>query len=309
MRQVTAITTAVAATAAAIIVAISAPTAAVAAPSCTTTTGGTDFYPGASASKIYNDRFSQGFDIRLLSTHVPQGVTYLGDTGVHLTSHWNRTSGGDARINAQLWDGTDKGEFDIYETHAGGIAVASGYLFVSGGGNKIRRYSLTNVKNALATSGVPYLAQSGEQEANGNSFLTAGPGGTVWAGNFDDTTQKSMWEYGVNTDGTLWLKSGPYAVPPRTQGVVVTDTHFIFSTSYGRTNLSYIYVVKRGYGNTWANATGRCFSAPSMTQGLSKVGTVVYVNYESGSAEYVGARNVIGHTHKASLQSLLDLAP
>ncbi|WP_155368023.1 hypothetical protein [Catellatospora vulcania] len=309
MKKTTAITAALGAAAAAIIVAIAAPSAAHAAPSCTTSTGGSVFYPGASASKVYNDRFSQGFDLRLLSTHVPQGISYFGDMSVHLTSHWNRTAGGRARINAQAWDGVDKGEFDIYETHAGGIAVASGYLYVSGGGQKIRRYNLDNVRTALETTGVPYLAQSGEQETNGNSFLTAGPGGTVWAGNFDDTTQKSMWEYSVNGDGTLSVKSGPYAVPPRTQGVVVTDTHFIFSTSYGRTNLSYIFVVKRGYGNTWANATGACFSAPSMTQGLSRVGTVVYVNYESGSAEYTGARNVINHVHKASLQSLLDLAP
>lgn len=289
MRRTTAFAATLATTATALMVAISAPTAAYAAPSCTT------------GLTTYNSKFSRSFDLRLLSTHVPQGITYLSSPGVHLTSHY-KPDGSSARINAQLADGTDKGEFDMPYTHAGGLAVAGNYLHVAGEGH-ISSFRLERVRTAFATSGVPFLTSDVYTPINGSSFLF-GAGDRLWAGDFTSgTTPQLMFEYRVEVDGRITLL-GQYAVPPKTQGVVVTSDRFIFSTSYGRANPSRIYVVKRGY-SSWPNAVGKCFEAPSMTQGMSLVSGVVYLNYESGAAYYQnGVVNPQRYAVKANLSSL-----
>jgi hypothetical protein len=105
-----------------------------------------------------------------------------------------------------------------------------------------------------------------------------------------------------------------WCVPRKTQGLVVTEDLFIYSTSHGRNNRSNIYVVRRGEGSSDLDTARMfCFRSPSMSEGLTVYGNDIYVAYESGAAYYSQASdkpdNIIEDLHKAPLSKLESLPP
>ena len=80
-----------------------------------------------------------------------------------------------------------------------------------------------------------------------------------------------MYSYKVAADGSLATQAGAYEVPKKTQGLLVTASRFIYSTSYGNDNRSNIYVVDGG-ARTISPSTAKCFRAPSMTEGITEYG-------------------------------------
>jgi hypothetical protein len=243
---------------------------------------------------------------------VPQGLGYWSDSGGRLLMGAYSPTDANARIYSTTLSGTANGEVEIYPTHAGGVAVAGSSMYVSGSATSIRRYRLTDLKTALGQSGIPYLAQAASQEIpDGASFLTS-YGNSIWAGTFNETARGKMYEYSINADGSLTRVGSVWEIPTKTQGLTVTATHFIYSTSYGRNNRSNIYAVKRGDHNL-DTASLSCFRAPSMSEGIVAAGSTAYVVYESGASYYADATdkplNIIKNFHKASVSSLTALAP
>jgi hypothetical protein len=60
----------------------------------------------------------------------------------------------------------------IAESHVGGITVSKGWAFVSGQGSSIRKYRLTELRDALKAAGTPYLGQVGTaRDLAGSSFI------------------------------------------------------------------------------------------------------------------------------------------
>jgi glutamine cyclotransferase len=119
-----------------------------------------------------------------------------------------------------------------------------------------------------------------------------------------------MYEYKIADDGTLTTVTGAWEIPTKTQGLLVTATHFIYATSYGRDNRSNLYVVRRGQKDLDA-ATLSCFRAPSMAEGITEYNGTAYQVYESGSYLYSGdpaTLNVISKIHQATVSSLTSLA-
>ena len=120
-----------------------------------------------------------------------------------------------------------------------------------------------------------------------------------------------MYEYKIADDGTLTTVAGAWEVPTKTQGLMITANHFVYSTSYGRGNRSNLYVVRRGQKDLDA-AQLSCFRAPSMTEGITEYNGTAYLVYESGSHLYASdpaTLNVIPRLHKASVMSLTSLVP
>lgn len=112
---------------------------------------------------------------------------------------------------------------------------------------------LDSLRQALveSTPGTPGSASPAipDQPVVAVSFLTShGPTDTLWAGEFDSAKASTMQPYTVAPDGTLTERGREVDVPARTQGVVVTDDLFVFSTSFGRSNVSEIHVLRRGPG-------------------------------------------------------------
>jgi glutamine cyclotransferase len=101
-----------------------------------------------------------------------------------------------------------------------------------------------------------------------------------------------------------------WEVPTKTQGLLVTGSHFVFSTSYGRDKRSNLYVVRRGQPDL-DKAKLSCFRAPSMSEGITEYGGRAYLVFESGSHVYRSdpkTLNVISRLHKATISSLTSLA-
>ena len=314
--RILAIPTALLTTAATLTAALTSALPAHAAISCdTATTGGATFYDGPSASKKYDARFSNSASIPNLSTYTPQGAGtwYNWDgSGKDLLLVAAYREGADSEIyGIDPSTGSTVGVVAIAESHVGGITVSKGWAFVAGQGSSIRKYRLTELRDALKAAGTPYLAQVGTaRDVAGSSFIGS-YGDSLFAGTFNDTGRGTMYEYKIADDGTLTTQSGAWEIPTKTQGLTVTANHFIYSTSYGRGNRSNIYVVKRGQKDLDAAALS-CFRAPSMTEGITEYNGTAYLVYESGSYLYASdpaTLNVIPRLHKASISSLTSLVP
>ena len=141
----------------------------------------------------------------------------------------------------------------------------------------------------------------------GSSFVTA-QAGHLFSGRFNGSARDVMHRYRIESDGRLTLLAGSIQVPMKTQGVAVSTTHYFFSTSYGETSRSNIYVLRRGYSLDSTRAS--CFRAPTMSEGATIHNGRLYVVYESGAGQYVAGSdptNVIKRLHSSALSSLTAL--
>ncbi|PFG99526.1 hypothetical protein A8924_7075 [Saccharopolyspora erythraea NRRL 2338] len=268
--------------------------------------GGRAFYHGPSAGDVYDGKFRQGNPIPGLSEgYVPQGLGAW--------KNWDG-AGHDMMLVSMYMDGykgrvygieagTSKvfGPVDIRSAHAGGVAVVKGWVFVPGDNNRsMNKYKAADLAAKFKAGGRQTLAPNGPaQKVGGASFLT-GYGGVLYTGHFDEDR---MYTYAVNGATGRLEKTATYKTPDKTQGVMVTRTHFVYSTSYGRKNPSNIHVVARGKNIDHRSA--KCFQAPSMSEGIADYEGTAWLLYESGATgQYPGARNVIKHLHWARTADL-----
>jgi hypothetical protein len=281
-----------------------------AAISCSTASSGklASFYSGLSASYAYDSRFAKGPAMPELDTYTPQGIAtwYSWDGGNDLLVVGAYRAGHDAHlIGIDAKTGKHVGTVAIAATHAGGVAITQGWAFVAGEGNTIRKYRLSELKAAMKKPGTPYLGQVGEaRQVYGASFLTS-YGDNLYAGKFNENGRDKMYRYKVGTDGSLTTQSGAYEVPSKTQGLLVTGSRFVFSTSYGNDNRGNIYVVDAGARDI-DRASTRCYRSPSMNEGITESGGYAYLVFESGAAQYVAKnpRNIVRNLHKGRVSGL-----
>lgn len=222
------------------------------------------------------------------------------------------------------------------KSHAGGVAVVNGWMFVSGptsvhGHPTVQRYPLGAVRTALATGNPLWRADGhfheftmGEDELK-PSFLSS-YGDTLYVGTFDSDHRNRMHRFTVKNDGTLDRVGGPddwIQVPLKTQGLTVTGEHYIYSTSHGSDARSNIYVVRKGYkllDNAKTAGDAICFRAPSMSEGITDSDGRIYLAYESGSYKYRTDEcdkpqpfegdctlNIIDHLHRTTVSQLTSM--
>ncbi len=280
---------------------------------CDTTSNGktATFYAGPSASYTYDRVFSAAAAVPGLNDYTPQGIAAWnnwdgkGHDLLLVTEYW---TGQRSRVYAiDTATGKTVQSVEIAETHGGGIAVGGGWIWISGAGQSIRKYSPSTMRSAFAHQGSPlYVAQVGTaRSVYGASFMSY-YGGYIYSGRFNDTGRDKMYRYKIASNGTLTTGTS-YQVPTKTQGLIVTGTDFIFSTSYGRTNRGNIYVARRGYSSL-DGARLHCFRSPSMNEGMTLHGSTAYLVFESGSWEYrASALNPIVRLHRTSLSTLQNL--
>jgi len=314
MLRASTFSTAVLAVAGAVAVGLAVPSAASAAITCDTATGGSTFYPGSSASRKYNCRFSKSAAVPGLGSYTPQGIGtwYNWDgAGKNLSLIASYRDGQRSRIyGINPANGATVGDVAIAGAHAGGITTSKGWAFVSGSGNTIRKYRLSALRTALKAAGTPYLAQVGAARSVAAASFLNSYGDSLFAGSFNENGRGTMRQYKIADNGDLTTLSGSWEVPTKTQGLMVTSTHFIYSTSYGRKNRGNLYVVRRGQRDLDA-ARLSCFRAPSMSEGITEYNGTAYLVFESGSHLYSSdpaTLNVIKNLHKAKVSSLTSLA-
>lgn len=313
--------------------------------SCADDSGSAPFYNGASASTVYDSTFKLGHEIpkAMLDSYVPQGLgtwPNWGGTGrdLLLQTAYNDTTNRAVLVGMVPGGGSTSmpvlrrpGKKGFVDAHVGGVAVVGPWMFVAGptvkGLPTILRFKLAAVRRALAAGGV--LKAQAELKINvgtpgfAASFLAV-EGSTLWVGTFDDNSRNRMYQLTVGPKGGLKRIGGPgnwRQIPKKTQGLAVTNTHFVFSTSFGSKNRSNVYVVRRGkkYLDNAYPQDLVCFAAPSMSQGVALSGGQAFLSFESGSYKYRAdpcdkgildgdcTRNVISHLHRAPLASLLSM--
>jgi hypothetical protein len=282
----------------------------------TSTSGASTWYSGASASYRYDGKFSSGpvpATQTTLDAYVPQGLATWANWDGSGASLLVYSAYGDAGTSALVQGvnpatGARTRPAYVPYSHVGGIAISNGYAWVAGG-SKLSRYSLDALRGAFKGTSSASIRPSYTRSVYGSSFVGASSG-HLFAGRFNENSRDVMHRYRIEPDGTLTQLAGSVEVPAKTQGVGVTTTHYFFSSSYGETSRSTLYVVRRGYGLDSAKAA--CFSAPTMSEGATVHDGRLYVIFESGARFYTSGSdptNVIKRLHQAPLGNLTVLTP
>jgi hypothetical protein len=271
-------------------------------------------YEGRSASKVYDTIFRSGPRIPHLGGHVPQGLAswrnWNGRGGTLLLLGMYRDRSPSYLVGIDPTTGKHVGTLRTKATHFGALGVSRGWLIAQdnatpAGGPAVRRYRLSKVRaqmlRAAAADTKPYLAAEGKpQRVYGASFMAVHEG-SVWIGRHVKRKPDSMYRYTVTGTGRLKKEQGPWRVPVRTQGVLVTDKHFVFTSSAGG---------KRGKLTVVRRAAPKkpvaCVWTPSLPQNMTTVGGRIYTAYESGAGKFdqLGAANRIKSLHMGTMRSL-----
>ena len=283
------------------------PAAAAEDPMCRTAPGSSPWYPGPSASAAYDDTFhaSVAIPAGLLSgRYVPQGLAYWNNwngttedillISAYHDGNGNKTPDGPSAIFGVVLSGANRGKslgrMLIPTTHAGGIAIAGGYVYVGGEGI-VRYWSAGSVRSVLkaANNSHTYQPKSTQNVAGNASFLGT-RGDTIWTGDFSSTTHQHMWQYRPRSNGSLGYTGAKRWVPKKTQGMTVVGSRFVFATSEGRNDRGNVWVRPTSYTSDITDGTSFCMRAPSMIEGLaygnSNGNAHVWALYESGAYTY-----------------------
>lgn len=303
------------------------------------------FYQGNSASTVYDATFKLGHGIpaAMLDNYVPQGLTTWKDWGgpkkdLLLQAAYNDGTGRAVLVGlvpgggeTQIATLVGPGKQGYVNAHVGGLAVAGGFLYVSGPEvdslPTVLRYALPAVGAALANGG-ELKAEARQKIDVGTAGFRASfmsqAGSTVWIGTFDDNSRNRMYRFGIGPKGGLQRLGGAgdwQQVPMKSQGLAVTRDHFVFSTSHTSIARSNVYVVRRGkkFLDKAYPQDLTCFAAPSMSQGITLSNGMAFLSFESGSFRYRTdpcdkgvldgdcTRNVVTHLHRAPRKALIGM--
>jgi len=282
---------------------------------CRTTQGSSPFYPGPSASKTYDSTFHNSVAVPaglIDGEYVPQGLAYWNNWNgtsedVLLISAYHDGNGnsvpdGPSAIFGVVLSGDRRGQslgrMLIPKTHAGGIAIAGGYVYVGGEG-VVRYWAASKVRSELAAANDSTTHQPKDtQPVFGEASFLGNQGGTLWTGDFDEDSHQHMWQYRPSDSGSgaLNYTGARRWVPKKTQGMTVVGSKFVFATSYGRNDRSNVWVRPTSFTGDITDGTSFCMRAPSMIEGVaygnSNGNQHVWALYESGAKNYAEADDV-----------------
>ncbi|HEY2833405.1 MAG TPA: hypothetical protein VGJ14_13345 [Sporichthyaceae bacterium] len=278
-------------------------------------------YQGGSVSRLYDEVFHPGPVMPYLSKYSPQG----------LATWWNWDGKGHALILLGEYHlghksylvgidpitGKHVGTVKIAPSHLGAMGVVGNWLIAQDTAGhykqaKVRQYPLSRLRRLMtvAKNGkMPYMRADGRpQPIQSTGFMFVEPNGSVWAGRHSILRPTRMYRYTVNqANGRLQQVEGPWKVPPRTQGLLVTEDHFVFisSNSHYRGQMN---IVRRTDPKQW-KAPVACLWTPSLPENMTLYRGHILTAFESGSGRFNNHRthNRISHLHTGLLDRLLQV--
>jgi hypothetical protein len=280
-------------------------------------------YQGSSVSVLYDSVFRPSVTVPYLENYVPQALTTwdnwdnAGHTlvllGMYRNDHKSYLVGFDPD------SGRTVGTVMIAPSHLGGMGVLGDWLFAQddaprGPHNhhpKVRRYRIEALRaamqNAIKTGDKVYLATDGPAQAIDAIDFFAVDGDSAYAGNHGDPGAGRMYRYQLTSDGHLQQAEGPWATPPRAQGMVLTPEDFIFSADEGA-DRGQLAVIRRDAPGHLADPIA-CMWIPSMPEDMTVHNGNLFLVFESGTTRYAKDHpvNRITHLHTGPLLSLLHL--
>jgi hypothetical protein len=279
-------------------------------------------YQGGSVSKLYDEVFHPGPEMPYLSKYSPQG----------LATWWNWDGKGHALILLGEYHlghksyivgidpvtGKHVGTVKIAPSHLGAMGVVGNWLITQDTAGhykqaKVRHYPLSRLQRLMMVArhgAMPYMRADGRpQPVHSTGFMFVEPNGSVWAGRHSIFRPTRMYRYTVDqASGRLQQVEGPWKVPPRTQGLLVTQDHFVFisSNSHYRGQMN---IVRRTDPKQW-KAPVACLWTPSLPENMTLYRGHILTAFESGSGRFNNPRthNRISHLHTGLLDRLLAVA-
>ncbi|HZE67175.1 MAG TPA: hypothetical protein VE081_11115 [Sporichthyaceae bacterium] len=279
-------------------------------------------YQGGSVSRLYDEVFHPGPVMPYLSTYSPQG----------LATWWNWDGQGHALIllgeyhlghksylaGIDPLTGKHVGTVKIAPSHLGAMGVVGNWLITQDTAGhykqaKVRNYPLSRLRRLMMEAkhgAMPYMRADGRpQPIHSTGFMFVEPNGSVWAGRHSIFRPTRMYRYTVDqASGRLHQVEGPWKVPPRTQGLLVTQDHFVFisSNSHYRGQMN---IVRRADPKQW-KAPVACLWTPSLPENMTLYRGHILTAFESGSGRFNNRRthNRISHLHTGLLDRLIQIA-
>ncbi len=278
-------------------------------------------YNGKSVSRLYDKVFRPGPEIPHLDGWVPQGLTVWrdwdgkGNTLVLIGMYRPGAKSYIVGVNPRT--GRHVGTIRVKASHLGAIGVSGKWLFAQdamevGQQPAIRKYPLSRVRTKMArsaaTSTKPFMTAQGKtQRVDGASYMFV-EGESLWIGRYARSVNPKMYRYALDKDGTIRQEDGPWRVPRRTQGVMVTQDHFVFTSSLGGKRGRMI-VVRRAEPKKMGDPVA-CLWTPSLPQNMTVYRGRMLTAFESGATRFDNSRtrNKISHLHVGAIETLMRIA-
>lgn len=260
----------------------------------------------------YHAWFDAGpVDYPLYNTRwVPQGLTNLGDSRL-VTSYYDSEDDSALKLKSRIvitdLAGVRKKSLWLdTKGHVGGLAATSEWLWIADGGD-LRRYSRRAIANAEDGDSI---RASYVRTVLGKASYAYASGETVWVGDFNwdydggvktcpeyNEDLAGMYQYRVNSNDQL-DHVRTVRTPGSVQGLTVTGTRYIWSTSCGRDNDSRIVVWDRARTYDGTNDYGNVYTAPNMSEGMTRIGAKLFLIFEAGSSFYDDADYRVRTIHR-----------
>lgn len=242
----------------------------------------------------YTRVFTPGPTVPYLSDWTPQGLTtwhnWDGQGHTALLLGMYRRGWQSYLVGIDPTTGARLGTVRTRASHLGALGVVGRWVIAQDTINghqqpAVRRYPVSALRAAMLTSqrtgGKPYLAPTGQPQPVHSVGFMAVTGKSVWIGRHSKARTTKMYRYRTMHDGLLQRTGGPWRVPPRTQGLLVTKDQFVFTSSDGGDDGT-LTVVNR----TAPNTPVACVSTPALPENMTIDGDKVYASYESGARQF-----------------------
>jgi hypothetical protein len=273
-------------------------------------------YNGRSVSALYDGLFTPGTQMPYLASYIPQSMADWPnwDGAGHDLVLLGMYSTGRGSYLVGLDPDSDRvvGTLSVDPSHLGGMAFLGSWLFTGDnpwplpGSPSVQRYRIDDLRaamhTAVATGDKPYVAGDGpRQPIHATDFMTV-DGDSMYTGNHGNPIPGVMYRYVLDGDGHLAEAGGPWSVPARAQGLIITPDDFLFSTD-NDTGRGELVAVRRDD----PDRPIACIWMPSMPEDMTVHHGQVLSSFESGAARYADddPSNRITHLHCGSLAALL----
>jgi hypothetical protein len=227
--------------------------------------------------------------------YVPQGLAKVDESTLAI-SYYDWTGASNSVVTLFTTSGEHLATLTLdTKSHVGGIAMTSSYFWVAGEG-VVRRYPASVLRAKRSAR----LNQNGPAvDVAGKASYLGAQGETLWVGNFNSTATDWMYQYRVNSNGSLTYLQDR-RTPSEVQGVVVTSNRIIWSTSEGRTNPGRLVVWPYSRAYDGSSTIGNFVKAPNMIEGIVLAGGRLRAVFESSADKYNGSAPPAGDGNGAA---------
>lgn len=288
---------------------------------CSTDQSSTEF-GGAAISRTYADLFDKSTPAAsFLADFVPQGLgvwqNWRGGSSTEdlflVGMHHENENDNRSLLYGMTLGGTVRGYARLpVGSHAGGVKVYNGWVYVQHDNSRILRYPVSRIRQAFTDSTKRNLGWgTATNTVTDVSFFDI-DGGYLYGGYHNPTGRGHMFRYRIMGDGNLVQDHGygPIQIPMKAQGLLVLRDTWIFSTSLYRDHRGNVYVIRRGYParTDFTTVRYRCFQSVAMIEELVGFNGRTYLLNESGADKFADGRiHNIRNLHVASTAALRAL--